>query len=45
MHLIRGYMILICLITDNVNFDHVAKVDLPSFSTAELLLGKEKVSN
>ena len=36
---------LMCLITGNVNFDHMAKVALPSFSTAELLLGKENVLN
>ena len=35
----------ICLITGDVNFDHVAKVALPSFSTAELLLRKENVLN
>lgn len=33
-----------CLITGKVNFDHVAKVALPGFSPAEILLGKESVS-
>lgn len=33
-----------CLITGKVNFHHVAKVALPGFSPAELLLGKESVS-
>lgn len=44
-HPVIRYMMLICLITGDVNFGHMAKVDLPSFSTVKLLLGKENVLN
>ena len=44
-HPVIGYMMLICFITGDVNFDHMAEVDLPSFSTVKLLLGKENVLN